>query len=368
MARVCPRHLYHTWFEGEPYFRIERRAFAPLNTSLLPPYEVETLEEDERYIVYRHADGIVSRALKEGAARGTRSSMDQYLFFPVTDRQSFRQMKKRFDPASPARYPLWWDEMVKRWQQRDYPLCLLGNGTIGLYAQLRRWWAPRRSRTFFDDPAFVEEMLDFTVDFTLASPRARGELRFDYFTSSRTSPAKAARSSPRAFRNSCCPAGDHRCLQSAASSISGSIRRGYPRAPPAHRGGHLPLAPGAGFDMDPGPCAGNTPTWSSAGYRQAGADQGQEEVCRGVRQDPPMLESGGFIPHLDHTFPHDIPHENFLLSGTQGAVAVNARADLVLRPQRTSCVSMRALERCVRCAAKVSRIRSSSPARNCQPW
>jgi uroporphyrinogen decarboxylase len=27
---------------------------------------------------------------------------------------------------------------------------------------------------------------------------------------------------------------------------------------------------------------------------------------------PPMLEKGGFIPHLDHTFPPDIPYENFL--------------------------------------------------------
>ena len=226
--------LYHAWFEGEPYFRIERRAFAPLHTSLLPPYEVETLEEDERYIVYRHADGIVSRALKEGAARGTRSSMDQYLSFPVTDRQSFRQMKKRFDPASPARYPLWWDEMVKRWQQRDYPLCLLGNGTIGLYAQLRRWWAPRRSRTFFDDPAFVEEMLDFTVDFTLASPSGprRVALRLLQLLRGLRRQRRPAHL-PALFRKFLLPrTGDHRCLQSAASSISGSIRTGIPACIP----------------------------------------------------------------------------------------------------------------------------------------
>jgi len=26
---------------------------------------------------------------------------------------------------------------------------------------------------------------------------------------------------------------------------------------------------------------------------------------------PPMLESGGYIPHLDHVFPPDISYDNF---------------------------------------------------------
>jgi uroporphyrinogen decarboxylase len=151
--------VYLNWFDGEPYFRIDRRAFAPVHVGMIPPFEAETIEETERYIVYRHTDGIVTRALKEGTVRGTRPSMDQYLSFPVTDRQSFAEVKKRYNPESPIRYPFWWDEMVKPWWNRDYPLCLLTNGTVGLYSQLRRWVGTEGiSYLFYDDPALVEEM------------------------------------------------------------------------------------------------------------------------------------------------------------------------------------------------------------------
>jgi len=74
--------VYLTWFEGEPYFGIDRRTFAPINVGMIPQFETETIEETERYIVFRHANGIITKALKEGTVRGTRPSMDQYLSFP----------------------------------------------------------------------------------------------------------------------------------------------------------------------------------------------------------------------------------------------------------------------------------------------
>lgn len=98
---------YHNQFEGEPSFGIDRRAFAPVSINMIPPFEVEELEESDRYVVTRHANGIVTKALKEGTVRGTRASMDTYIGFPVTDRASFRELKKRYNPDSPVRYPQW---------------------------------------------------------------------------------------------------------------------------------------------------------------------------------------------------------------------------------------------------------------------
>jgi uroporphyrinogen decarboxylase len=31
-----------------------------------------------------------------------------------------------------------------------------------------------------------------------------------------------------------------------------------------------------------------------------------------LKKLPPLLDSGGYIPTVDHTVPHDVPYENFL--------------------------------------------------------
>ena len=52
---------YWDWFEGEPFFRIERRGFAHVGIGMVPPFEYGVLEESERYLVARHSNGIVTR-------------------------------------------------------------------------------------------------------------------------------------------------------------------------------------------------------------------------------------------------------------------------------------------------------------------
>ncbi|MFC1672486.1 uroporphyrinogen decarboxylase family protein, partial [Planctomycetota bacterium] len=170
-------------FEGEPLFGLSRRAFARLDTGMFPDFGYEVLEEDDRYLTARHRNGIVTKALKEGTVRGTRMSMDCYIEHPVTDRESWRDVKRRYDPDVVFRYPFWWDEHVRTWKDRDYPVCLLGNGTFGLYSQLRSWVGTENiSYLFYDDPALVEEMVEFNTEFLLRLvDRALEEVEFDYF-------------------------------------------------------------------------------------------------------------------------------------------------------------------------------------------
>ncbi len=91
------------WKEGQPYFNIDGRGFARLDIGMIPPFEYQVLEETDRYIVARHANGIVARALKPGTVRGTRMCMDTYLSHPVTDRASWNEVKRRYDPSGRVR-------------------------------------------------------------------------------------------------------------------------------------------------------------------------------------------------------------------------------------------------------------------------
>ena len=313
---------FWNWFEGEPHFRLDRRGFATVDVAMVPRFEPEVLEETERFLVRRHEDGIVTKALKEGTVRGTRASMDQYIGHPVTDRRSFREIARRYDPGSPIRYPLWWDGMVAQWEKRDYPLCLLGNGTAGLYSQLRSWVGTEEiSFLFYDDPALVEEMVEFNVDFILkVSERARREVRFDYFNFFEDFAGKGGPLiSPELFRKFLLPG----YLRIIGEFRKSGIRffwldsDGDPRAliPLMLEAGITclwPLEIAAEYDPRDIRKRYGRDLALAGGIDKRELAKGRAEIDAELdRRIPPLLETGGYIPHIDHAVPPDISLDNF---------------------------------------------------------
>jgi uroporphyrinogen decarboxylase len=240
----------------------------------------------------------------------------------VTGRKSFREIKKRYNPNSPIRYPYWWDGMVSYWRRRDYPLCLLTNGSTGLYWQLRRWVGTEGiSYLFYDDPSLVEEMVEFLVEFILkVTEKARKDIQFDYFNFSEDFAGKSGPLlSPATFRKFLLPGYRRITEEFRRDGIKyfwldsdGDTRPLLPLMIEAGITCHWPLEQAS--YMDP-----------VALRKEFGRDL---VLCGGIdkrelRKDrkaierevfakiPPLLESGGFIPHLDHSFPPDISYDNF---------------------------------------------------------
>jgi len=310
-------------FEGEPLFKLNRRNFARLDFSMIPAFEYEVIEETERYITARHANGIVTKALKEGTVRGTRMSMDAYIDHPVKNRADWRDVKRRYDPTAPVRYPFWWDEMVRLWKDRDYPLCLMGNGAFGLYSQLRSWVGTENiSYMFYDDPALVQEMIEFNTEFFLALvERALGDVQFDYFNFFEDCAGKGGPLfGPELFR---------KFFMKSYKRIIERLRKAGIRS----------------FWVD---CDGDPevliPLWMEAGIncfwpleQPSGMDPlrlrkkfGKDlilcggldkmELAKGPKaiekelyaKIPPMLESGGYIPHIDHAIAPELSYKDFL--------------------------------------------------------
>jgi uroporphyrinogen decarboxylase len=313
--------LYQNWFEGEPYFGLDRRAFTPITIWMLPGFEPEVLEETDRYVVRRHADGIVTRALKEGSVRGMRASMDQYIGHPVTDRESFRALKRRYDPSAPIRYPQWWDTMVRAWRGREYPLCLLTNGSAGLYSQLRSWCGTEEiSYLFYDDPALVEEMVEFNVEFILAvTARARGDIGCDYFNFFEDFAGKGGPLvSPELFRRFLLP-GYRRIIEELRKSGITSFwldSDGDPRAliPLMIEAGITclwPLEIAAEIDLMKIRREYGTSLAMAGGIDKRELSKGRAEIDREIERRRPLMESGGYVPHIDHSVPPDISLDNF---------------------------------------------------------
>jgi uroporphyrinogen decarboxylase len=135
-----------------------------------PLFERRTLEDDGTHIVYREWDGTVVRR-----GKAYDNAIPQYLSYPVTDRASWREFKKRLDPHSSGRWPKGWEYMRQEkisfalkpgqdgrpWSDRDFPL---GMNLLSLYGNIRNYMGLENlSMAIFDDPSLVDEMLEWQM-------------------------------------------------------------------------------------------------------------------------------------------------------------------------------------------------------------
>ncbi|MCX7705374.1 MAG: hypothetical protein N2115_03855 [bacterium] len=311
------------FMNGNEFFGFERWEYIPLSVGMIPCFNYEVIEEDERLIVYRGNDGVVHKALKEGTVQGTRMSMDQYISFPVTDRKSFYEMKKRYNPFSPARYPRWWNDLVRCYKNRDYPLALTGIGGFGFYSMLRRWMGTENACTvFYDNPLLAEEMLDFLVEFFVNLTRkALSDVDVDWYNwfedfAYKTGPLV----SPQIFKKFLLPR--YRKINDYLKSYNvniisidsdGNIECLLPLLIEAGFNHLCPLEQAAGMDA-----MRIRKQYGKAFAMLGGIDK--REIAKGkkeieqelMRQVPYLVERGGYIPTIDHSIPPDISYENFM--------------------------------------------------------
>lgn len=321
-AEGLPRYvLTGDWFSGEEYFGLDQREFIPIHMGMIPEFAYETLQEDERTITFRGGDGVVHKALKEGTVGGTRPSMDQYLRFPVETREDFLDMATRYDPDLPIRYPPWWESRVRAWSVRQHPLTLGTNGCIGLYSRLREWMGTEGlSMAFYDQPNLVHEMLDFIVDFCLRLWRKALETtpidHFNYFEdlAFKNGPLFSPELFRTFFKARYQKLNDYlraHGVELITLDSDGNTEVLLGEMLDCGITGHWPLERAA--DMDPARLRRNFPDLALLG----GVDKRELTKDRAAIREhlltlAPVVEQGGFIPHIDHTVPHDVPYENFL--------------------------------------------------------
>src|SRR5450759_2539600 len=98
------------------------------------------------------------------------SSMPQFVKFPVESREEFRRFyKERMQPDMAARIGLDYVQKLAAYRDRDFPLVVISDRWGGFFGGLRGMVGVERLCTlFYDDPAFVEEMMEAVADFIIA--------------------------------------------------------------------------------------------------------------------------------------------------------------------------------------------------------
>jgi len=300
----------------QEYFGFERAEMFPLSTGPVPPFEVETLEEDATRKVIRDADGAKKRVLKEH--RGT--SMDQWLEYPVKDRQSWRNYKERLDPHSPARYALWWKEKKEEYEHRTFPLGIMAGS---LFGWMRDWVGIENlSYLIVDDPALIGEITEYVEYFVIELMKpALNEIQFDFAHFWEDMAWKGGSLVSLDFvRKYMVP---HYkkitdLLHSHGVEIitldsDGDVNELIPIWLECGINGILPNEVAAGMDVVQMRKRFGENLIIEGGIDKRALAKSKKEVEEEVTKKVPyMLSTGGFFPGIDHAVPPDVPFENYV--------------------------------------------------------
>ena len=296
-----------------------------LDLKILEPYpfrEIEILNEDNRYCVFIDELGSKRKALKFNNSLSEWRTMDQYLGFPVKDRDSFNVWKKGFENHYSERYPSNWEEEKERFKKRNCPLLAPGVMKFGFYSMLRTWFGTEElSYIFYDNPILVEEMLDFLTEYIInVLDKALKEVEIDWFLywedmAYKTGPLISPKMVKKYFVPRYRKINEY-LMGNGISMIfldsDGNINDLIPLFIESGINGIIPIEVNASMDI-----VSLRKEYKDllliGGIDKLALVKGKEAIENEIyNKVDPIIDKGGFIPTIDHAIPPDVPLENFL--------------------------------------------------------
>jgi len=147
-----------------PYRSIDYWPYPPLlpvRTGLWPTLTKRILEEKKGRVIMDDGMGGITMHTTET------SSIPHYIRHPLKNREDWEKLKPFFNPETPGRFPINWDEIAESYQERDCPLGIGGflDGGMSLYGWLRNLMGVKNiSIAFYRDPDWIAEMMDTLTD------------------------------------------------------------------------------------------------------------------------------------------------------------------------------------------------------------
>ena len=283
-----------------------------------PPFERETLAEDQDYVTYVDPQGIVMKEFKNNPL----SSMPQFIRFPIETREEFRAYwTARMRPDLNQRIGPDWRERLRRLRTRDFPFVVIADRWGGFFGALRNLVGVERLCTlFYDDPAFVEEMMDADAEFLIGMlSQMLEETDIDVFgfwedMAYHTAPLI----SPQAARKFMLPRyrkvvefGRSHGVHFFGLDSDGNIDPLIPVWMDSGIDILYPFEVPAGMDVMAirkkyGP---NLRLWG--GVDKRALTLGTEAIDLELERIKPLIHEGGYIPMLDHSATPGTPYRNY---------------------------------------------------------
>ena len=303
----------------------QTRPFVYLGVSfqMIPTFEEKVLEHRDGHYVVQDWMGAITEISDTYDYTYIRSAKDfvtrKWHKFPVQSRADWENMKWRFDPRSPGRFPEDFEERCRKLRDRDYLTTIHFNGP---FWQLREWCGMEGLCVLMaTDPDFVAEMAGFWTEFvsrTMAPILERVELDvvglsedMAYKAHSMISPAMTRRFLLPAYRRwvaeiraSGCPIID--------MDSDGYIGELIPIWIEARINCCDPIEVAAHNDINEFRKQFGRRMAFAGGIDKRAIAKGGRVIEAELERIRPVVRDGGYIPGCDHGVPPDISWQSFL--------------------------------------------------------
>jgi uroporphyrinogen decarboxylase len=291
---------------------------------MMPQFEEKVLEESDDSQIVQDWKGNVCEISKGFDVTYLRTAKDfctrRWIKCPVESRADWEQMKLRYNPDEPGRFPDDFAERCRELADRD-SICRIN--VSGPFWQLREWCGfEGLCILMIEQPDFVQEMIDFWRSFTCSVlRRITSRVQLDaiginedmaYKQHSMISPAMTREFLKPVYDAWVAIAREGGCLIVDMDS-DGFIGELIPIWIEAGINVCDPIEVAAGNDI----VAFRRQFGRRIAYR-GGIDKRAMAKGGGVLRDeirrvvPPLLKDGGFIPSCDHGVPSDVSWPNFV--------------------------------------------------------
>ncbi|MEK6796871.1 MAG: uroporphyrinogen decarboxylase family protein [Spirochaetota bacterium] len=291
----------------------KRGTYLPVKTFVWPEYERETMSDDSGRTRVRNRWGGIEVNL-EGS-----ELMAVTISGAVHDRASWNEVKSRLLAGTSGRFPSNWGTLAEEAKNGTEPV-YTGDLPIGFFGALRELMGfEPLVMMFYDDPSLIHEMLDTLCDMWIdVYARMQDQVKLDYFfiwedMCDKTGPLI----SPDQFREFLLPRykrftrslRDNGCKHIMVDS-DGDER---PLVPLWIEGGVNVVFPWESqFGLDITEVRRRYPSLGMAGgINKHALAHGRKAIDDELKKVPFMLESGRYLPGLDHGVTNEVSWDNY---------------------------------------------------------
>ncbi len=299
------------------YFGFEREGrVIPISRQMNPVFEEEIIERKDASVIIRGKDGITAERFMNDV---NESSIPHFIKFPVETPDDWPRIKQRYRLDDPIRkVPDDGFEKIRRSQISGQAIKL---NLIGFYGQLRNWMGMvNLSLAFYDYPDMIHDMVNHWAELIARQiENLPPDIVIDVVDWWEDMAGKnGPLVSPKIFRQFLQP-GYHRVMTEAKKrgcAIGMVDCDGNPHDIVQNwleEGVNImfPIEIQAGADAMAWRKEFGPGLLFRGGIAKKALVNGGEAIDRELERIRPLLEQGGYIPHLDHLVPPDISYSHY---------------------------------------------------------
>jgi hypothetical protein len=306
-------------FGGKPseFFGFDRWGWgAGPNMQMMPEFAEEVLERKAGSVIKRDAEGIVAEVFE---ADSDDSSIPHYIEFPVKGPADWARLRERYRLDDPAR-KTGEDVFAGLRQARDNGTCI-GLNVMGFYGRIRYWMGTENlSYALYDYPEMIHEMVELWSELAVQQVRAwPADIVVDSVNwwedmAGRNGPLV----SPQVFRDFFQPgyrkvmAEAHR--RGCAFGTVDSDGNPHDLVPHWLEEGVTvmhPLEVAAGVDPFAWRKEFGRELRLRGGIDKRALAKGRAAIDAELERIKPLLDQGGYVPHVDHAVPPDVSYADY---------------------------------------------------------